>query len=97
MYCVAGLNDALVLGAAIEAHYRGDDEPLAGYSDACLPRVWQYQEFSLWLSDVFHHTAAEHGNPFLARTAAARMRRLLGSPAAAAAFAEMYIGQRADL
>ena len=46
---------------------------------------------------MFHHTAAEHGNPFLARTAAARMRRLLGSPAAAAAFAEIYIGQRADL
>ncbi len=90
------LHDALVLAAAIGAHYQGNDGPLAGYSDACLPRVWQYQEFSLWLSDIFHNPAAEHGNPFLARIAAARMRRLLGSPAAAAAFAEIYIGKRAD-
>jgi p-hydroxybenzoate 3-monooxygenase len=90
------LHDALLLAAAIGAHYRGDDRPLARYSDACLPRVWQYQEFSLWLSDVFHNTAAEHDNPFLARIAAARMRRLLRSPTAATAFAEIYIGKHAD-
>jgi p-hydroxybenzoate 3-monooxygenase len=90
------LHDALLLAEAIGAHYRGDGRPLAGYSGACLPRVWQYQEFSLWLSDVFHHTAAEHGDPFLARIAEARVRRLLRSPAAAAAFAEIYIGQHAD-
>jgi p-hydroxybenzoate 3-monooxygenase len=90
------LHDALLLAEAIGAHYRGDGRPLAGYSGACLPRVWQYQEFSLWLSDVFHHTAGEQGNPFLARIAEARMRRLLRSPAAAAAFAEIYIGKEAD-
>lgn len=89
------IHDALLFAAAVEAHYGGDDQPLAGYSDACLPRVWQYQEFSLWLSDVFHRTAAGD-DAFLARTAAARMRRLLGSPAAAAAFAEIYIGKHAD-
>jgi p-hydroxybenzoate 3-monooxygenase len=90
------LHDALLLAEAVEAHYRGDDRPLAGYSDACLRRVWQYQEFSLWLSDVFHHTAAEQDNPFFARIAEARIRRLLGSETAAAAFAEIYIGKRAD-
>lgn len=89
------LNDALLLAAAIQARHAGDDAPLAGYSDACLRRVWQYQEFSLWLSDVFHHTAAE-SDLFHARIAAARMRRLLHSPAAAAAFAEIYIGKVAD-
>jgi p-hydroxybenzoate 3-monooxygenase len=90
------LHDALILAEAIGAHYQGDNRPLAGYSDACLPMVWQYQEFSLWLSDVFHNTAAGADNPFLARVAAARMRRLLRSPAAAAAFAEIYIGKAAD-
>lgn len=91
------LHDAFLLTEAIEAHYAGDATKLAGYSAACLPLIWQYQEFSLWLSDIFHHTAATGGNPFLARIAEARMRRLLGSPAAAAAFAELYIGKNADL
>lgn len=90
------LHDALLLAEAFAAHYRGDDSLLTEYSDACLRRVWQYQEFSLWLSDVFHHTAAEGENPFLARIAEARIRRLLGSKAAAEAFAEMYIGKHAD-
>jgi len=91
------LHDAFLLAEAFEAHYAGDPSRLAGYSAACLPLVWQYQEFSLWLSDIFHHTAATAENPFLARIAEARMRRLLGSPAAAAAFAELYIGKNADL
>ncbi|GAB3166984.1 4-hydroxybenzoate 3-monooxygenase [Amycolatopsis stemonae] len=91
------LHDAFLLAEAVQAHYAGDPAPLAGYSGACLPLVWQYQEFSQWLSDIFHHTAAAGENPFQARIAEARMRRLLGSPAAAAAFAELYIGKNADL
>jgi p-hydroxybenzoate 3-monooxygenase len=91
------LHDAFLLAEAYQAYYAGDPARLAGYSDACLPLVWQYQEFSLWLSDIFHHTAAAAENPFQARIAEARMRRLLGSPAAAAAFAELYIGKNADL
>jgi p-hydroxybenzoate 3-monooxygenase len=88
------LHDAFILADAIKAYFAGDPAQLAKYSDACLPLVWQYQEFSLWLSEVFHHSAAETSNPFLARIAEARMRRLLDSPAAAAAFAELYIGRR---
>ena len=90
------LHDALLLAQAFEAYYADDGSVLAGYSDACLPRVWQYQEFSLWLSDIFHHTAMPGENPFMAKIAEARMRRLLGSPAVAAAFAEIYIGKHAD-
>jgi p-hydroxybenzoate 3-monooxygenase len=90
------LHDAFLLAEAIQAHYAGDASRLAGYSAACLPLVWQYQEFSLWLSDIFHHTAAAGENPFTARLAEARMRRLLGSPAAALAFAELYTGKYAD-
>jgi p-hydroxybenzoate 3-monooxygenase len=91
------LHDAFLLAEAYQAYYAGDATRLAGYSAACLPLVWQYQEFSLWLSDIFHNTAAAGDNPFAARIAEARMRRLLGSPAAAAAFAELYIGKNADL
>ncbi|MEW1675131.1 4-hydroxybenzoate 3-monooxygenase [Streptomyces noursei] len=89
------INDALLLGGALIAHYKGDDGPLAGYSAAALRRVWQYLEFSQWLSEVLH--GASSGDRFRAGTAAARLRRLLGSEAAAKAFAGLYLGEEADL
>lgn len=91
------LNDALLFADAVEADYRGDAAKLAEYSDACLGRVWQYQEFSQWLSDIFHSSSIDSpSEPFQARLAQARLRRLLGSREAASAFAEIYTGKRAD-
>ncbi|MGW0084744.1 4-hydroxybenzoate 3-monooxygenase [Streptomyces sp. NPDC003393] len=85
------LHDAFLLGDALAAHVtRGDEGGLAGYSAACLRRVWDYQEFSQWLSGIYHGTAS--GDPFHAGTTLARLRRLFTSPAAAAAFAEQYLG-----
>ncbi|WP_434591640.1 4-hydroxybenzoate 3-monooxygenase [Streptomyces sp. A5-4] len=89
------LHDALLLGDALVAYCgKGDGDGLSGYSEACLRRVWQYEEFSQWLSELLH--GASSGDPFRAGTAGARLRRLLGSPAAASAFAEMYIGKDVD-
>ncbi|GAA2270177.1 4-hydroxybenzoate 3-monooxygenase [Streptomyces atrovirens] len=85
------LHDAFLLGDALVARLAGGDgSGLAGYSGACLRRVWDYQEFSQWLSELYHGTAA--GDPFRAGTTLARLRRLFSSPAAAAAFAEQYLG-----
>ncbi|MFI0713466.1 4-hydroxybenzoate 3-monooxygenase [Streptomyces inhibens] len=89
------INDALLLADGLIAHYKGDDSGLAGYSEACLRRVWQYLEFSQWLSEVMH--GASSGDRFRAGTASARLRRLLGSESAAKAFAGLYIGEEADL
>ncbi|MFD8544866.1 4-hydroxybenzoate 3-monooxygenase [Streptomyces sp. NPDC059649] len=89
------INDALLLGEALIAHHHGDDTGLAGYSDAGLRRVWQYLEFSQWLSETLH--GASSGDRFRAGTASARLRRLLGSRAAAEAFAGLYLGEEADL
>ncbi|MFE0174607.1 4-hydroxybenzoate 3-monooxygenase [Streptomyces sp. NPDC059002] len=89
------LHDALLLGDALVSFCTtGDERGLRGYSAAALRRVWQYQEFSQWFSEVLH--GASSGDPFKAGTAAARLRRLLGSPTAAAAFADLYIGKEAD-
>ncbi len=86
------LHDAFALAAALTARLRdGDGSALAGYSARCLRRVWQYQEFSQWFADVLH--GATDPDPFQARTAEARLRRLLESPAAATAFCELYIGR----
>ncbi|NEB81064.1 4-hydroxybenzoate 3-monooxygenase [Streptomyces sp. SID14478] len=87
------LHDAFLLGDALAAHCAGlpgAEAGLAGYSQASLRRVWDYQEFSQWLSEVYHGAAT--GDPFRAGTALARMRRLFTSPSAAAAFAEQYLG-----
>ncbi|MFI1965174.1 FAD-dependent monooxygenase [Streptomyces pathocidini] len=89
------LHDALLLADALVAHYeRGDGSGLAGYSAACLRRVWQYQEFSQWLSEVLH--GASSGDSFRAGRASARLRRVLGSRKAGAAFAELYMGMNCD-
>ncbi|MCX5264414.1 4-hydroxybenzoate 3-monooxygenase [Streptomyces sp. NBC_00199] len=85
------LHDAFLLGdALVAAVAAGDGDGLDGYSEACLRRVWDYQEFSQWLSEVYHGTAA--GDPFRAGVMSARLRRLFTSPTAAAAFAEQYLG-----
>ncbi|MGW7495552.1 4-hydroxybenzoate 3-monooxygenase [Streptomyces luteogriseus] len=88
------LHDAFLLGDALVAWLTtGDGSGLDGYAQACLRRVWDYQEFSQWLSEVYHGPAA--GDPFRAGTALARLRRLFTSPTAAAAFAEQYLGAAA--
>ncbi|MBC7274309.1 MAG: 4-hydroxybenzoate 3-monooxygenase [Streptomyces sp.] len=85
------LHDALLLAdALIGCLVRGDGRALDGYSTASLRRVWDYQEFSQWLSEVYHGAAA--GDAFRAGTTVARLRRLFTSPVAAAAFAEQYLG-----
>ncbi|MFE7933738.1 4-hydroxybenzoate 3-monooxygenase [Streptomyces sp. NPDC057456] len=85
------LHDAFLLGdALVDRLDGGDGRGLDDYSQTCLRRVWDYQEFSQWLSEVYHGTAA--GDPFRAGTTFARLRRLFTSPVAAAAFAEQYLG-----
>ncbi|MDH6623297.1 p-hydroxybenzoate 3-monooxygenase [Streptomyces sp. LBL] len=85
------LHDAFLLGDALVAYLtKGDETGLDGYSEACLRRVWDYQEFSQWLSEVYHGTSS--GDAYRAGTTFARLRRLFTSPAAASAFAEQYLG-----
>nr|WP_079131960.1 4-hydroxybenzoate 3-monooxygenase [Streptomyces nanshensis] len=89
------LNDALLLADAFRAYYReGDDSGLEGYSDACLRRVWQYQDFNAWLSETVHGPSS--GDAFRAGTAAARLRRMTRSERAGRAVAALYIGSDAD-
>ncbi|MEV5439819.1 4-hydroxybenzoate 3-monooxygenase [Streptomyces sp. NPDC052682] len=89
------LHDAFHLGDGLVAHLtRGDDSGLRTYSEACLARVWDCQEFSLWLSEIYHGTSS--GDPYRAATTLARLRRVFTSPAAATAFAEQFLGPRPD-
>ncbi|GAA3550869.1 4-hydroxybenzoate 3-monooxygenase [Streptomyces osmaniensis] len=89
------LHDAFLLGDGLVAHLTKDDGTgLDGYSAACLNRVWDCQEFSHWLSEVYHGTSS--GDPYRAGTTLARLRRIFGSPTAARAFAEQYLGRHTE-
>ncbi|OEV29900.1 4-hydroxybenzoate 3-monooxygenase [Streptomyces nanshensis] len=89
------LNDALLLADALRAYYReGDESGIEGYSDACLRRVWQYQDFNNWVSELVHGPSS--GDPFRAGVTAARLRRMTRSEKAGRAVAGLYIGSDAD-
>jgi len=89
------LYDALLLADALIAYYgTGHVSGLRGYSAACLRRVWEYQEFSGWFAELLHGPSS--GDPFRAGNATSRLGRLFDSPAAAASFAESYIGSTSE-
>jgi p-hydroxybenzoate 3-monooxygenase len=90
-----GLNlavaDVRVLARALEAYYRtGATEPLAGYSETCLRRVWKAQLFSWWMTSMLHRF--ETHTPFERRIQMAELDYLANSRAAATALAENYVG-----
>jgi p-hydroxybenzoate 3-monooxygenase len=65
------------------------DSGLHTYSDICLQRTWNYQEFSRWYTEMVHDITA---GPFQRKLAQARLDRLFTSPPAAAAFADLMAG-----
>jgi len=81
--------DADVLAGALTAALSGDDAALRAYSDVCLRRTWDYQEFSRWFTEMVHDL---DGDPFRRRLARARFDRLFTNRAAAVAFADMMAG-----
>ena len=90
-----GLNlavaDVRVLAEALVAWSRtGREEPLAGYSAACLGRVWRAEHFSWWMTSMLHRHDGDDG--FQHRLQLAQLRYLCGSTAAATTLAENYVG-----
>ena len=79
------LYDVDMLAQALaKAVGEGDRTALDGYTDAVLPRLWRYQEFSAWMTDTMHDAgdASRHGSVRRAM-ARARLDALFASPAAA--------------
>ena len=90
-----GLNlavaDARVLADAFERFYRkGDEEGLASYSATCLPRVWNRQRFSWWMTTLLHRAPGD--TPFDDKRRIAELEYLVSSRHALAALAENYVG-----
>jgi len=88
-----GLNlavaDVVVLAAGLAEFYAsGSERRLAGYSQTCLARVWQVQQFSAWMTGMLHRDP----DPFTHRLQRAQLRNLTSSTVAATWFAEIYAG-----
>jgi p-hydroxybenzoate 3-monooxygenase len=88
------LYDAGVLARALADHvFEGDQSGLAGYSATSLRRMWKYQEYSRWLTEMMHDAGDERtSGPFRRQMARARLDGMLHSPAATRFFAAYQIG-----
>ncbi|HEY6794046.1 MAG TPA: 4-hydroxybenzoate 3-monooxygenase [Kineosporiaceae bacterium] len=88
------LHDAEVFAEAVaQATTTGVTSGLLGYSDTCLRRVWNYVEFSHWMSEMLHDAGDGHRRgPVSHRTARARLQRLLTSDAERRRFADLMLG-----
>jgi p-hydroxybenzoate 3-monooxygenase len=93
-----GMNLALfdvdTLAVALVAALRGGDQTrLEAYSDTCLERVWNYQDFAVWMTDTMHDAGnpSQHGT-FRQMTARARLAQLHASPTAARLHTEYQLG-----
>jgi p-hydroxybenzoate 3-monooxygenase len=93
-----GLNlavaDVRVLADALVRWFTtGDDTLLAGYSEACLPRVWTAQHFAWWMTSMFHRQPGDDDG-FMAGLQRAQLQYVCSSRAAATSLAENYVGLR---
>lgn len=92
-----GLNlavaDVRVLSAALGEWYaHGRDDALRAYSATCLRRIWRVQHFSWWMTTTLHRLPGD--DAFGRRLQLAQLEHVCGSEAAAASFAENYVGLR---
>lgn len=86
------LEDASALAHALVTWFRhGEDGPLEGYSAARLRAVWRAQDFSAWLTWLFHPAA--DATPFDHRRRIASLTRLAEAGSSAVAFADEYVGR----
>jgi p-hydroxybenzoate 3-monooxygenase len=88
------LYDVDVLAQALLSALRDHDRAaLDGYSRTCLPRIWNYQDFSVWMTDMMHDAGdpTQHGT-FRQMTARARLDNLFNSSTAARLHSEYQRG-----
>ncbi|MGY5035395.1 FAD-dependent monooxygenase [Streptomyces sp. 900116325] len=88
------LNDAEVLArAVIQQIQQGDPSLLDNYSDECLSRIWNYQTFAAWITELMHSAGdASHEGEFRKQIARAELQRQFTSPAANQLFSELTSG-----
>lgn len=84
--------DVGVLAEALVQWFRtGHTALLDRYSPTCLRRVWRVQDFSSWMTSLFHRSPDDR-NGFEGRLPLTRLEYVTSSRAAATSLAENYVG-----
>lgn len=90
------LADAEALAVAVGVYIReGNEAELRAYSDTALKRVWLYQDYGNWLSELLFPLCGERAkaDPYGARIARARLARVTDPQSLAArAWGELITG-----
>ena len=84
------IHDVRVLSEALFDWYRtGSTDALAGYSDACLRRVWRAEHSSWWMTSMLHRLGDD---AFDLKLQLSQLRYVTTSESAATSLAENYTG-----
>ncbi|MEU9794995.1 4-hydroxybenzoate 3-monooxygenase [Streptomyces sparsogenes] len=88
------LHDAEVFARAVIRHAEeGDSSLLAGYSETCLPHIWNYQAFATWITETMHNAGfAGFEGEFKRQVARAELQRQFASASANKLFSELTAG-----
>lgn len=79
--------------AVIRQVEKGDSSLLDSYSETCLPHIWNYQAFAIWITDTMHNAGfTGHEGEFRKRIARAELQRQFTSDAANKLFGELTAG-----
>jgi p-hydroxybenzoate 3-monooxygenase len=86
------ITDVRVLAEALVERYRtGSTALLDRYSDTCLRRVWQVQQFSYWMTTMLHRFP-DDATGFQQRLQLGQLSYVMSSHAAQMSLAECYTG-----
>jgi len=86
----AAVADVTILSRAFEAWFNfGDMQLLRNYSQTVIPRAWESQRFSHWMTKVLHQ---HHTGQFERLIQLRDLQRIFESPTASADFADAYVG-----
>lgn len=88
------LHDTEVFARAVIRRVKeGDPGLLGGYSETCLPHIWNYQAFATWITDTMHNAGfTGYEGEFRKQVARAELQRQFTSDAANKLFSELTAG-----
>ncbi|MGY0036426.1 FAD-dependent monooxygenase [Pedobacter sp. NJ-S-72] len=84
--------------ALLSAVHDRDTTGLENYSNTCLPYIWNYQDFAVWMTDMMHDAGDSTLRcTFRQMTARARLDNLFKSPTAGRLHSEYQRGMNCPL
>lgn len=88
------ISDAETFVCAVRDYMQyGNTAGLDAYSDTCLERVWNYQDYAIWVTEMLHDAGdASLVGPFRHETARSRLNRLLLPSSTNKLFSEFMAG-----